>query len=148
MGRGLGLSPQTRGTHIAFAAGTGILVFMDLVARISLGMIDAISYEDRVHPEFRLVLFASFISKENSFGLELLEKLRAYTQALKNDKFELHLRFSNEKSVRWDNNFIEGQLANNKDCKKIWVCGPPLMQENFDKYLNKLAPKFGLDFKT
>lgn len=148
MGKGLGLSPQTQGTHIAFAAGTGILAFMDLVARMALGMIDAIAYEDRVHPEFRLVLFASFISKENSFGLELLEKLRTYSKALRSDQFELHLRFSVEKSVRWDNSFIEGQLANNKGCKKIWVCGPPLMEENFDKYLYRLAPKFGLDFKT
>jgi hypothetical protein len=34
MGKGLGLTPDSKGHHIAFAAGTGVLVFVDLVARI------------------------------------------------------------------------------------------------------------------
>ena len=31
---GKGLNPQNRGTHVAYTAGTGILVFIDLVAYI------------------------------------------------------------------------------------------------------------------
>ena len=41
MGNGLGIHPQ--GTHIAFTGGTGVLVFLDLVAyllRKCLGMLD------------------------------------------------------------------------------------------------------------
>lgn len=41
MGKGLGLT--NFGTHIAFAAGTGVLVFLDLIAlltRLNLGLID------------------------------------------------------------------------------------------------------------
>ena len=42
MGRGLGLTPESDNVHIAFAAGTGVLVFIDLVARLALQMIGAI----------------------------------------------------------------------------------------------------------
>ena len=42
MGKGLGLSESSEGLHIAFAAGTGILVFVDLVARIAVGDLDLI----------------------------------------------------------------------------------------------------------
>ena len=33
---GLGLSINNRGRHVAFAAGTGILVFVDLIAHLIL----------------------------------------------------------------------------------------------------------------
>ena len=36
---GLGLELKPRGKHIAFAAGTGILVFLDLVAHLILRLI-------------------------------------------------------------------------------------------------------------
>ena len=38
MGKGLGLSRNSEGVHMAFAAGTGVLPFVDLVARIMLGV--------------------------------------------------------------------------------------------------------------
>lgn len=41
MGKGLGLTKY--GSHLAFAAGTGVLVFLDLIAlmiRLNLGLID------------------------------------------------------------------------------------------------------------
>ena len=36
LGKGLGVHPDTKGTHFAYSAGTGILVFIDLVARMLL----------------------------------------------------------------------------------------------------------------
>lgn len=33
---GKGLNPQQSGVHVAFAAGTGVLTFMDFVANIAL----------------------------------------------------------------------------------------------------------------
>ena len=41
MGRGLCLTNESKGTHFAFAAGTGVLVYIDLVARIALGQLNA-----------------------------------------------------------------------------------------------------------
>jgi hypothetical protein len=37
MGQGLGISPE--GKHVALAAGTGILVFIDLVAHLILRLV-------------------------------------------------------------------------------------------------------------
>lgn len=34
LGKGLGITEDTRGTHFAYSAGTGILVFIDLIARM------------------------------------------------------------------------------------------------------------------
>jgi hypothetical protein len=31
---------------------------------------------------------------------------------------------------------------------KIWVCGPPLLEEQFDMALGKLAPTYGVNFAT
>jgi hypothetical protein len=42
MGRGLGLSKDSTGMHIAYAAGTGVLVFIDLVARLALSHLGVI----------------------------------------------------------------------------------------------------------
>jgi hypothetical protein len=39
VGKGLGITNESKGVHIAFTAGTGILVFMDLVTRIYLSRI-------------------------------------------------------------------------------------------------------------
>lgn len=36
MGKGLGLDTESQGLHVAFAAGTGILVFVDLIAKLVL----------------------------------------------------------------------------------------------------------------
>jgi len=63
MGKGLGLSKDTKGTHVAFAAGTGILVFVDLIAKLALGEMNAIPEEDRMNPDFKLILYASFLRR-------------------------------------------------------------------------------------
>ena len=42
MGRGLGVTSSTKGVHFAFAAGTGVLVLIDLVARMILESIGAV----------------------------------------------------------------------------------------------------------
>ena len=60
MGRGLGLDKQSTGTYFAFSAGTGVLVFVDLVARIALGILNLIPEDQKLHKDFKLVLFASY----------------------------------------------------------------------------------------
>ena len=61
--------------------------------------------------------------------------------------FVLHTRFSDQKGAKWDEQFISQHLQK-KDAKKVWVCGPPLMEESFDKILCSICPDLGLDFKT
>jgi hypothetical protein len=74
----------------------------------------------------------------------------------KPDRFKLNLRCSDEKSSRWDKSFIFNQLMTQTTraredkgqtgIQKMWVCGPPLMEEIFDKILFELCPYFDLNF--
>jgi hypothetical protein len=88
---GLGLELKSRGKHIAFAAGTGILVFLDLVAHLILKIIsksrgpnifiDNTSIEEELNvgyidiEDFQFELNASFSSRSEAVGLELIESL-------------------------------------------------------------------------
>jgi hypothetical protein len=64
---------SSSGLHFAFAAGTGVLVFIDLVARLLMQSVGVFSPEESLNPCFKFVLFASFDSRENAIALELLE---------------------------------------------------------------------------
>lgn len=75
MGKGLGLTPSSTGVHMAFSAGTGLLVFIDLVARLLISSLEAIDECQRFHPDFKLHMYASFMSREEAPGLDLLEAL-------------------------------------------------------------------------
>lgn len=59
------LGVQTSGTHIVFAAGTGVLTFLDLVAHMvycTLGITNKIGVNDNdiLRPDFKLRFFASY----------------------------------------------------------------------------------------
>ena len=92
---GKGLLPKPSGMHVGFAAGTGVLVFMDLVAyliRQDLSIPGNDSSQDKLlEPDFKFVLYAKFPSEKQAVGLELL---RAADARL--DRFELRLSFGNE----------------------------------------------------
>lgn len=145
---GVGLDIQRTGTHIAFTGGTGCLVFVDLVAHLALKCMHLLSEKEDAQLDsqtFKLVLFVSFPKKDEVIGLELYEKLVELQKKLGLSIFEFHMRLSNEKPARWDHKFIRNQLeAYQTNLKRIWACGPPRMNEDFDKALEKLVPLFGL----
>ena len=148
MGRGLGLTKDSQGNYHAYSAGTGIFVFLDLVARIGLQQMNLIPADQSLHPNFKLNLYASFESRENAYALEMMECIRDLVDQHNSEMFKLKLRFSNEKSPRWDKHFIDEEIREHGEVKKIWVCGPPLMSELFDKYLQQVVPVHEMDFRT
>jgi len=84
-------------------------------------------------------MYVSFQSRQESLGMELLLALEAFCKRRNLRNFELYQRFSKEKinSARWDNAFLERELSreNPNEIKKILVCGPPVMNETFDRAL-------------
>lgn len=144
MGKGLGLTHESVGDHYAFAAGTGILVFIDLVARIALSHMGLVDGLQKLNPNFRFTLFVSYATRKDAIALTLLENLAKMCPS----QFELRLRISEEKMPRWTDKFIEKNVVEAKDIRKIWVCGPPMMSEQFDKALFKICPQTSLDFKS
>lgn len=90
LGKGLGLTTDSSGLFIGFAAGTGVLVFIDLVAKMILQDLNNLpDTDEKLNDGFKFILFASFKNREDAIALPLLEGLQKLTK-----KFELILRFS------------------------------------------------------
>jgi len=82
---------------MVFAAGTGILCFADIVAHLAyknMGVLDKIEGAQKLPDDFKLVLYVSFRSQQESCCLEMCEALKNMNQALGKDNFELHVRLS------------------------------------------------------
>ena len=144
MGKGLGISQS--GTHAAFLAGTGVLIFIDLVAyliRYNLNLLNRNDRELISESNFRFILHVSFPRKEEAVAIEMLEALQSVTQKKGLNNFELMVRYSNQNKGRWDEDFVERQLEvlSKVDLKKIWVCGPPVMNEVFDKTFERFSAR-------
>ena len=55
------------------------------------------------------------------------------------------------KPPRWERAYLDDELMKCKQMakiNKIWACGPPLMDEQFDKILLDVAGKYDVDFRT
>ena len=101
--------------------------------------------EDRLNNDFRLKLYVSFQTREDAIGLELLEALHNYCKKNGKRNFELVTRISNEgKQPRWNSAFINDTMSqcDRKALKKVWVCGPPVMSETFDRAFDNLKATY------
>ena len=94
---------------MAFTAGTGILVFVDLVAflvRMNLGLLKE-NEKGLLGKDFKFIFYVSFPNRIDSVALDLVEGLEELTKKMGLTNFELVKRFSNEKGRRWDTAFIK-----------------------------------------
>lgn len=69
--------------------------------------------------------------------------------------FKLTLRLSDQKAARWDEKYVDEEFAKISSTKsaetaikKVWVCGPPLLEEKFDHFMEKICKKYEMDFTT
>lgn len=77
---GKGLEVQPTGTYVAYAAGTGILVFIDLIGHLILSIADKFEGTNYLGEatnkvdlnNFRLVLFSSFADEKEAVCLQLI----------------------------------------------------------------------------
>ena len=108
---GKGLDIQKEGVHIAFSAGTGCLVFLDLVAHLIRKTAGILSpEEDKMlnKDKFKFIFFVTFQSKDLVIGLKLCEGLNKMQKNLKNPFFEFKLILSSSEDYkRWDAESIE-----------------------------------------
>ena len=71
----------------------------------------------------------------------MLEGLAEITKSLGLNNFHLELRFSTSGvATRWDREFIMRNIDiwNKEGLKKAYVCGPPVMNELFDRTIDSL----------
>ncbi|CDW80902.1 cytochrome b5-like heme steroid binding domain containing protein [Stylonychia lemnae] len=142
LGKGLQIHPS--GTHIAFTAGTGILVFVDLVAHLirkNLNLLPPDEDSQISIKDFKFILYASFQSEQDSIAYEMCKGLHTYCESKGLKNFEFNVRFSNAVKTRWDYGFIEKVLSvyGDRELQRVWVCGIPKMNEDFHRAFENLA---------
>ncbi len=155
---GKGLCIEESGVHVAFCAGTGVLVFLDLVSHLLLRA-DYKHYEEpsKVPPEmnqlkddFQFLFYVSMNSMEQEIGLNICEALQKVNRKLKEDNFKLTVRISKRwdgfRGEIWDEKFVENNLeAYAGKIRKVWISGPPVMNESLDKAFEKIGAKLGIE---
>lgn len=141
---GKGLAPEKEGIHLAFAAGTGNLCFVDMMAHVALAELGLLTQEDHqagsiIPDRFEMKLYASFPSKAEAVAWDLCDALDQYCKKKGSKSFELIPRLSKEKinTARWNEAWVENTLLKYpaKQVQRVWVCGPPVMNETFDRAL-------------
>jgi hypothetical protein len=143
-GKGLGIKPT--GVHVAFAAGTGVLVFLDLVTRIILHNTGVKSLGADFEDDWKFVMFISHQNLNETMGMDLCYKLLEVNKKLNIENFMLQVRLTEgrdgiygKKQQRWATKIIREQLSPYVgNISKIWVCGPPVMNMTFDTSLEEL----------
>lgn len=76
MGKNLNLDAE--GTHVAFVGGTGVLVFVDLIAyliRLNLNVLNPGDDNILNMNRFKFILYASFANPDDVIGKDLLNGL-------------------------------------------------------------------------
>lgn len=90
MGKSLGV--KRNGIHLAFAAGTGAITFMDTaayVARLVLGEMDE-KEAQQIGDDFKFVYYVTYFNEEQSVGLRMLRLLKE----MNSKHFDLVVRLS------------------------------------------------------
>ena len=91
---------------------------------------------------FKFIFYVSFVSEADSIGLQLLEAFEQYCQRNGKLNFDLYVRLGLEgKNLRrWNQEFVQDEMRkyNLSEIQKIWVCGPPKMNEAFDRAFSEL----------
>ena len=110
---GKGLQMAQKGIHVAFCAGTGALIFLDLVAYLmiknSFRKLANIVPDNmkQLDDDFEFHLYCSWEDKQYAMGLEIMEMLIKVNECIGLSNFKLVTRFSKvkegeQKPPRWN----------------------------------------------
>lgn len=140
------MTSESSGVHCIFAAGTGILPFLDLFDYLLEGVLDPSSGNNVFKNGFKLHLFASFAELKDFIGLDICEKL---AQACKDkgmgDAFKMIIRAKDAKTNElytvtkevFDNAFVQKHA--DKECTRAYICGPPVFNQQVPSGLNLIG---------
>lgn len=160
IGRGLELDRyNSSGINIIFAGGTGILPFMDLFAYIGRKLLQENEPGYAIFPDeqftdlsetAQFVIYATFPTREDCFGVDFIEKVeKLHHKYKKGAQFKLHLSLTKEGGQKMSNDQIIELLSDYKNThgriNKLYVCGPPQMNVQFQKLIPVIKERTGLD---
>ena len=149
---------EKSGVHVAFCGGTGLLVFIDLVTHLLFRNVWMTYYPPYEWPkgalqlkdDFFFHLFVSIPEIDYVCGLGICEALVKVNRKIGKNNFKLTVRISKKyngkRDESWDKGFVERKLGKYAGhIKRIWVSGPPPMNESLDQAFEDLGHKFGVE---
>ena len=88
-------------------------------------------------------------SMDTEIGLNMCEALAKVNRKLGETNFKLTVRISKRwdgfKGETWETKFVEENLSPFAgQIRKVWISGPPGLNETLDKSFEKLGPKLGI----
>ena len=120
---GKGLCIEESGVHIAFCAGTGVLVFVDLMAHMLMRAyykhyVDPDKVPQSMHQlkdDFIFLFYVSMPSMDSEIGLNICECLQKVTKKLGETNFKVQVRISKRwdgfRGDVWDQKFVDDNLS-------------------------------------
>ena len=86
---------------------------------------------------------------DSEIGLNICEALQKVNRKLGETNFKLTVRISKRwdgfRGEVWDEKFVNDNLSPYADkIKKVWISGPPGMNETLDKSFDELSEKLGV----
>lgn len=97
MGTGLDLDPS--GLNVVFVGGTGILVVLDIVARLAIKLCNGAQNSSGLGQDFKLLMYFTAPTTEQALGLSLMQKVEQLAQKLGSDTFCLFPRISDYTAI-------------------------------------------------
>ena len=161
IGTGLELSETSAGLHILFAAGTGLLPFLDLLNYLLMKVmyetlkakglnaeamnINGEDYENTFDKSFRVEMYSAFSTPKEIVSSEILVKLSEYSQKYKKNFFKSVMRkvkldYNETINENFTSEWIQKNIPLN--ATRILICGPP----NFSRKITKSLRAIGYSF--
>ena len=99
--------------------------------------------------DFVFLFYVSMPSMDSEIGLNICEALQKVNRKLGETNFKLTVRISKRwdgfRGEVWDQKFVEDNLSSYAGkIKKVWISGPPSMNEALDRSFDKLGSKLGV----
>lgn len=149
--------PNPDGTYLLFVGGTGILPYMDIFAYMVRKLIAERNNEGSIFPgenfdidlnRVKFIVYAYYQNQENACGYEFTKKVAdVFKKYGVEEQFQFYPKFTRSGDKRLDKKSLLELLRDYKDkggVKRVWVCGPPPMNNMFTKYTKSVIKTLGI----
>lgn len=162
IGKGLEIDRfNSSGINLIFVGGTGILPFMDLFAYIGRKVLKENAAEYSLFPDevfddlsdtAEFVIYGYFPTKADCIGIDFVQAIeRLCDKYGRKSTFTLNLILTKQDGHRHTNEELIDVISHHHKkhgrINKLWVCGPPPMNYQFQRLMPSIVEKTKLDFE-
>jgi NAD(P)H-flavin reductase len=156
-GKGLDFSPESIcGKNIIFLGGTGVLPFVDFFTYLGRSLLSEVNSQNLIENEqfedhFKkasFVVYGYFPKESEAVALELCSKIsELHAQNNAQERFSFIPIFTREGGEKLVKDKIFEILSNSHSeskLKNVWVCGPPPMNNMFQRIQKQIIKRYEL----